>query len=70
MKTYPKQFLALVLVAFSAFSCTRNQVAPSTNITFSNSPFDVQSVNAKFAKDIAYDNKERTQFAIESPQIV
>jgi acetyl esterase/lipase len=34
---------------------------------YSNSPFDVQSANAKFAKDIAYDSKERAQFDIWLP---
>lgn len=44
-----------------------NQLTPSSNITFSNSPFDLQGINAKFAKDIEYDNKARTQFDIWLP---
>ena len=39
----------------------------TSNITYSNSPFDLQGINAKFAKDIAYDNKARTQFDIWLP---
>lgn len=43
------------------------QGTQSSNITFSNSPFDLQGINAKFAKDIAYDSKTRTQFDIWLP---
>jgi acetyl esterase/lipase len=50
--------------------CAKKENNPSTtssNITYSNSPFDLQGINAKFAKDIAYDNKTRTQFDIWLP---
>jgi hypothetical protein len=63
----------IILLFFSCLaSCAKNEEkpatpAPSSNITFSNSPFDLQGVNAKFAKDIAYDNKARTQFDIWLP---
>lgn len=70
MKTYPKQFVVFLLVVLFTFSCGKNdenQVTPSSNITFSDSPFDLQGINAKFAKDIAYDNKQRTQFDIWIP---
>ncbi|MFM7859688.1 MAG: hypothetical protein ACKO96_49105, partial [Flammeovirgaceae bacterium] len=53
------------------FACSKNDdnpvTPPSSNITFSNSPFDLQGTNAKFAKDIAYDSKTRTQFDIWLP---
>lgn len=53
------------------FACSKNDdnpvIPPSSNITFSNSPFDLQGINAKFAKDIAYDSKTRTQFDIWLP---
>ncbi|MCU0426941.1 MAG: alpha/beta hydrolase [Candidatus Kapabacteria bacterium] len=68
MDKYPK--ILLVLLLSCTFSCERNTgnpTNPSSTITFSNSPFSLQSVNAKFAKDIAYDNKERTQFDIWLP---
>jgi len=70
MKIYQKQSIAFLLVVLFTLSCNKNNENEETltsNITFSNSPFDVQSVNAKFAKDIAYDNKERTQFDIWLP---
>jgi len=75
MKTYHKYspiVLFLVLFAFSCNKSEENQVSPSpttpsSNLTFSNSPFDLQGINAKFAKDIAYDSKERTQFDIWLP---
>ncbi|MES2864217.1 MAG: alpha/beta hydrolase [Bacteroidota bacterium] len=70
MKTYKKQSIAFLLVVLFIFSCSKNdenQVTPSSNIIFSNSPFDLQGVDAKFAKDIAYDNKARTQFDIWLP---
>ncbi len=68
MKKYT-QALIVMLVSFT-FSCQRNNgnpIDPNSTITFSNSPFSLQGVNAKFAKDIAYDNKERTQFDIWLP---
>lgn len=70
MKTYQKKYMAFLLVVLFTFSCSENdenQAIPSSNITFSNSPFDLQGVDAKFAKDIAYDNKTRTQFDIWLP---
>ncbi|MFN3968375.1 hypothetical protein [Flavobacterium sp.] len=61
----------MILFLISLTSCCgkddENQVTPISNITFSNSPFDLQGINAKFAKDIAYDNKARTQFDIWLP---
>jgi hypothetical protein len=52
-----------ILILFSFFiSCAKNEdnpVTPSPNITFSNSPIDLQGINAKFAKDIAYDSKTK-----------
>lgn len=71
MKTYQKQSITFLLVVLFAFSCSKNDentaTTPSANITFSNSPFDLQGIDAKFAKDIAYDNKTRTQFDIWLP---
>jgi len=69
MKKYPKQSIVFLLVTLLIFGCSnhKNQVAPGANITFSASPFDLQGIDAKFAKDIAYDSKERTQFDIWLP---
>jgi len=70
MKTYIKiriTFLFLVLFAFGCGKNDDNPITPSSNITYSNSPFDLTGVNAKFAKDIAYDKKDRTQFDIWLP---
>ncbi len=70
MKTYQKISITFFLLVLFMFGCSKNDnnpVSPSSNITYSNSPFDLQGVNAKFAKDIAYDNKDRTQFDIWLP---
>lgn len=68
MKVFNKLTILLLISFF--FSCNKNTDNPVTqgsNITFSDSPFDLQGVNAKFAKDIAYDSKARTQFDIWLP---
>ena len=60
----------IVFLISLIFSCGKDddsQVNPISNIAFSNSPFDLQGINAKFAKDIAYDSKTRTQFDIWLP---
>lgn len=70
MKATQKILPTLLLLVLFAFGCGKNDenpVTPSANITFSTSPFDLQGVNAKFAKDIAYDSKDRTQFDIWLP---
>ncbi len=71
MKTAKKllYIYSLLLLVF-LFGCKNNDPNPVTtgsDITFSNSPFELQGINAKFAKDIAYDNKARTQFDIWLP---
>lgn len=69
-KNYLKSYVAFLILALFSFGCGKkgeNPVTPSTNITYSNSPFDLQGINAKFAKDIAYDSKARTQFDIWLP---
>lgn len=70
MKKYQKTPVTLLFLILFIFGCKENDdnpVNPNPNITFSESPFDLQNVNAKFAKDIAYNNKERTQFDIWLP---
>jgi hypothetical protein len=74
MKIYSKKLLLFLFLILTTVSCKKeieNPVvsnSPSvSNITYSNSPFDLQGINAKFAKDIAYDSKERTQFDIWLP---
>ena len=76
MKTFQKHSIAFLLAVVFTFGCSKNEenqiitivpIIPDSNITFSESPFDLQSINAKFAKDIAYDNKSRTQFDIWMP---
>lgn len=64
------QKTGIVFLVFFIFSCEKNNenpITPETNITFSESPFDLQGVNAKFAKDILYDTKGRTQLDIWLP---
>jgi len=70
MKTYQKLSIAFLFVFLVTCSCTKseeNQIITDSKITFSNSPFDLKGIDAKFAKNIAYDNKERTQFDIWLP---
>ncbi|HRE57489.1 MAG TPA: alpha/beta hydrolase [Candidatus Kapabacteria bacterium] len=70
MKIYKKQSIAFLLAIVCTFGCNNTdetQVTSTPNITFSSSPFDLQGINAKFAKDIIYDTKERTQFDIWLP---
>jgi Carboxylesterase family len=64
--------ITIRLICFFIFitGCSKkdnNSSNTTSNITYSNSPFDLQGINAKFAKDIAYDNKARTQFDIWLP---
>lgn len=68
MRVY--KILTILILTSLFFSCEKkedNPVTPNPNITFSNSPFDLLGINAKFAKDIAYDSKTRTQFDIWLP---
>lgn len=63
--------LLIIVTLVSLFSACENKednpASPNPSITFSNSPFDLQGISAKFAKDIAYDDKARTQFDIWLP---
>lgn len=63
-------FIVLLLGCLNSSCANRNangSVDPNSTIVYSNSPFDLQGINAKFAKDISYDSKERTQFDIWLP---
>lgn len=60
-------FLSLISLIFCCGKDEDNTVMTSSGISYSNSPFDLQGINAKFAKDISYDNKARTQFDIWLP---
>ncbi|NOS57467.1 MAG: alpha/beta hydrolase [Cyclobacteriaceae bacterium] len=69
-KTYQKKLTSFLFLALVTLGCSKsddNPITPVSNITFSTSPFDLQGVNANFAKDIAYDSKDRTQFDIWLP---
>jgi acetyl esterase/lipase len=68
MKVFQK--VIVIILISCLFSCEKNEdntANPLADITFSASPFDLQGVDAKFAKDIPYDNKARTQFDIWLP---
>jgi alpha/beta hydrolase fold len=70
MEKYPKNIFAFSFLVLLTFGCGKNgdnPVTSSSNIIFSTPPFDLQGINAKFAKDIAYDSKTRTQFDIWLP---
>jgi para-nitrobenzyl esterase len=65
-----KTVIAFLNLLFLFPGCTKKDETPVnavSDITYSNSPFDLQGINAKFAKDIAYDSKPRTQFDIWLP---
>ena len=63
--------LCRVILLPLLFACSKKVenpvVPPSSNIAFSASPVDLQGIHARFAKDIAYDSKARTQFDIWLP---
>ena len=68
MKRYTSQlYFILIVLLFSCEKSKEEQVIPSLNITYTTSPIDLQGLDAKFAKDIAYDDKARTQFDIWLP---
>ena len=67
----------ILLVAFSILSifitsCSSDDTEPPIqsdgDIQFTTSPIDLQGIDAKFAENIAYDDKERTQFDIFLPE--
>lgn len=66
-----KNVFFMLLASLIVLSCSK---APkdsdndnNNSIKFSQSPIDLQGIDAKFAKNIAYDNKERTVFDIWLP---
>lgn len=71
MKTTVNKTIALLfLLFFLTSACNKkgdNTLTTGSTITYSSSPFDLQGISAKFAKDITYDNKPRTQFDIWLP---
>jgi acetyl esterase/lipase len=71
MKKNIKIAIAFICSAYSFLGCTKSEDTPPVttglNITYSTSPIDLQGINAKFAKDLAYDSKARTQFDIWLP---
>ncbi len=70
MKAIQKTLITFLFLILFALGCSKNEdspITPVSNITFSTSPFDLQGINAKFAKDISYDDKDRTQFDIWLP---
>jgi hypothetical protein len=70
MKFSKKAQLAFSFLILFTLSCDKNdgvEVSPDSEITYSESPFDLKGINAKFAKDVAYDGKERTKLDIWLP---
>lgn len=60
-------FLFLVVLIWSCDNGDDNTINPISDITYSESPFSLEGVNAKYARDLPYDNKERSQFDIWLP---
>ncbi|MCF6214240.1 MAG: alpha/beta hydrolase [Flavobacteriaceae bacterium] len=70
IKFLKKNILAIVLPLLMSCSSNTSQVIEPpliTPIEFSASPIDLQGIDAKFAKDIAYNTNERTKFDIFLP---
>ncbi len=58
----------IFLIFLLSTSCGSEDPGDSkTDLVFSESPFALNGIAARFSKDIAYDNKERTQFDIWLP---
>ncbi len=71
MKSTFKRIFTLLLTLIFFLNCQKDeevQLISGSNIIFTKSPIDLNGVNAKFAKNIAYDSKERTQFDIWLPE--
>lgn len=69
MKAVTHSLLALLVLL--SVSCGQSDGHPEkwgADIVFTESPFDLQDVQAKFAQDIAYDTKARTQLDIWLPE--
>ena len=65
-----KPFFVFVSFLLIIIGCSKKQdtsIVPASNISYSSSPFDLQGINAKFAKEISYDAKPRTKFDIWLP---
>lgn len=61
--------MVILIAAFN--SCSKDKVTepqPSSFFEYSESPIDLQGIDAKFAKNVAYDTKTRTQFDIWLPE--
>lgn len=69
---YVSQRVTLLALTALLLACEQKDTAPvvpnTPNLTFSDSPVDLQGIAANFAKDIAYDSKARTQFDIWLPE--
>jgi len=58
-------FLSVLLLTMS---CDKDDsIDKTSDLVFSESPFPLNGIAAKFSKDISYDNKQRTQFDIWLP---
>ena len=69
------KFIIYFLAVFALFACDNDQSAilpsdpqaPLIELQFSNSPIDLQGIQASFAADIAYDVHDKTKFDIFLP---
>jgi hypothetical protein len=67
---YLRPFCFLLIATLLLSGCGKSEdsaITPNTSITYSESPFALNGIQAKFAKDIAYDTKARTQLDIWLP---
>lgn len=63
-----KRLLTLLAILLLSLSCDKEDSMDTTSdLVFSESPFPLNGLAAKFSKDIAYDTKQRTQFDIWLP---
>lgn len=64
-----KIHLLLVSILFlTSTACNKeDSISTTSDLVFSESPFPLNGIDAKFSKEIAYDSKSRTQFDIWLP---
>lgn len=66
------KFITFLTLAIFALACNKDEapnvpIEPIAPFTYTDSPFDLQGIDAKFVKDLAYDSKERTQLDVWLP---
>jgi acetyl esterase/lipase len=62
------RLISLSILFLLSISCNKeDSIDKISDLVFSESPFTLNGIDAKFSKDISYDIKQRTQFDIWLP---